>query len=90
MRLLITADLHFRFHWFRWLIGQAPDFDLICIAGDPLDTRSWRLGLTTISARSMRGEFLGKFLEVSEHYAELVHNITDACEVEVSGDSFTR
>jgi predicted phosphodiesterase len=37
MKLLITADLHFRIHWFRWLIEQAPDFDLICIAGDLLD-----------------------------------------------------
>jgi predicted MPP superfamily phosphohydrolase len=37
MRLLITADLHFRLHWFRWLITQAPDFDLVCIAGDLLD-----------------------------------------------------
>jgi Calcineurin-like phosphoesterase len=37
MKLLITADLHFCLHWFRWLIEQAPDFDLICIAGDLLD-----------------------------------------------------
>src|ERR1700676_5136617 len=37
MRLLITADPHFRLHWFRWLIEQAPDFDLVCIAGDLLD-----------------------------------------------------
>jgi Icc-related predicted phosphoesterase len=37
MRLLLTADLHFRLHWVRWLIEQAPDFDLICIAGDLLD-----------------------------------------------------
>jgi DNA repair exonuclease SbcCD nuclease subunit len=37
MKLLITADLHFRLHWFRWLIEQAPDFDLVCIAGDLLD-----------------------------------------------------
>jgi hypothetical protein len=37
MKLLITADLHFRLHWFRWLIEQAPNFDLICIAGDLLD-----------------------------------------------------
>jgi predicted phosphodiesterase len=37
MRLLLTADLHFRLHWIRWLIEQAPDFDLICIAGDLLD-----------------------------------------------------
>jgi len=37
VRLLLTADLHFRLHWFRWLIVQAPDFDLVCIAGDLLD-----------------------------------------------------
>jgi Icc-related predicted phosphoesterase len=37
MKLLLTADLHFRPHWFRWLIEQAPDFDLVCIAGDLLD-----------------------------------------------------
>jgi Icc-related predicted phosphoesterase len=37
MKLLLTADLHFRIHWFRWLIDQAPDFDLVCIAGDLLD-----------------------------------------------------
>jgi Icc-related predicted phosphoesterase len=37
MKLLVTADLHFRLQWFRWLIEQAPDFDLICIAGDLLD-----------------------------------------------------
>jgi predicted MPP superfamily phosphohydrolase len=37
MRLLLTADLHFRVHWFRWLIEQAPSYDLVCIAGDLLD-----------------------------------------------------
>src|ERR1700733_3459368 len=37
MKLLVTADLHYRLHWFRWLIEQAPNFDLICIAGDLLD-----------------------------------------------------
>jgi hypothetical protein len=37
MKLLLTADLHFRLHWFRWLNEQAPDFDLVCIAGDLLD-----------------------------------------------------
>jgi Calcineurin-like phosphoesterase len=37
MRLLLTADLHFHIHWFHWLIQQAPDFDLVCIAGDLLD-----------------------------------------------------
>jgi Icc-related predicted phosphoesterase len=37
MKLLITADLHFRTRWLRSLIEQAPDFDLVCIAGDLLD-----------------------------------------------------
>ena len=37
MKLLFTADLHFRIHWFRWLIEQAPSYDLVCIAGDLLD-----------------------------------------------------
>jgi len=37
MKTLITADLHYREPWFRWLIEQAKDFDLVCIAGDLLD-----------------------------------------------------
>ena len=37
MELLITADLHFRLHWFQWLIEQGPSYDLVCIAGDLLD-----------------------------------------------------
>jgi Icc-related predicted phosphoesterase len=37
MKLLLTADLHFRTDWFRWLIGQAPNYGLVCIAGDLLD-----------------------------------------------------
>jgi Calcineurin-like phosphoesterase len=37
MKSLLTADLHFRIDWFRWLIGQAPNYDLVCIAGDLLD-----------------------------------------------------
>jgi Icc-related predicted phosphoesterase len=37
MKLLITADFHFRVYWFGWLIEQAGDFDLVCIAGDLLD-----------------------------------------------------
>jgi predicted MPP superfamily phosphohydrolase len=37
MKLLLTADLHFRIHWFHWLIAQAPRYDLVCIAGDLLD-----------------------------------------------------
>lgn len=37
MKILITADLHYREHWFRWLTEQAANYDLICIAGDLLD-----------------------------------------------------
>jgi hypothetical protein len=37
MKLLLTADLHFRSHWFRWLIKQAANYDLVCIASDLLD-----------------------------------------------------
>src|SRR5262249_46597808 len=37
MKILITADLHYRENWFRWLLTRAGDCDLICIAGDLLD-----------------------------------------------------
>src|SRR6202035_5781249 len=37
MKILLTADLHFRTDWFHWLIEQAPSYDLVCIAGDLLD-----------------------------------------------------
>jgi Icc-related predicted phosphoesterase len=37
MKILLTADLHFRPKWFDWLIGESAKFDLMCIAGDLLD-----------------------------------------------------
>jgi predicted phosphodiesterase len=37
MKILVSADVHYRSRWFHWLIEQAANFDLICIAGDPLD-----------------------------------------------------
>ena len=37
MKIFITADLHYREHWFRWLIQQGASYDLVCIAGDPSD-----------------------------------------------------
>jgi DNA repair exonuclease SbcCD nuclease subunit len=37
MKILITADLHYREYWFQWLLGRAADCDLICLAGDLLD-----------------------------------------------------
>ena len=37
MKIFITADLHYREQWFRWLLNRAGDCDLVCIAGDLLD-----------------------------------------------------
>jgi predicted phosphohydrolase len=37
MRVLITADLHYRRKWFEWLIREATQFDAVFIAGDFLD-----------------------------------------------------
>jgi DNA repair exonuclease SbcCD nuclease subunit len=37
MKILVSADLHYRSHWFHWLSERAANFDLICIAGDLLD-----------------------------------------------------
>jgi DNA repair exonuclease SbcCD nuclease subunit len=37
MKILITADLHYRGHWFRWLAEQGGNYDLVFIAGDLLD-----------------------------------------------------
>jgi len=37
MKVLLTADLHFRLDWSRWLIEQAPNHDLVCIVADLLD-----------------------------------------------------
>ena len=37
MKILLTADLHYRLPWFQWLIDQAPKYDLVCVAGDFLD-----------------------------------------------------
>lgn len=35
MKVLLISDLHFR--WFDWVRAQAPQFDLVAIAGDLLD-----------------------------------------------------
>jgi Icc-related predicted phosphoesterase len=43
MKILVTADVHFRSRWFHKLVDQAPNFDLICIAGDLLDMFSGEL-----------------------------------------------
>ena len=36
MKILITADFHYREQWFR-LLSRAPEWDLVCIAGHLLD-----------------------------------------------------
>jgi predicted MPP superfamily phosphohydrolase len=37
VKVLLTADLHYRPDWFRWLEEEAHKYPLICIAGDLLD-----------------------------------------------------
>jgi len=37
MRLLLTAELHYRLAWFKWLEAQAVHYDAIVICGDLLD-----------------------------------------------------
>jgi predicted MPP superfamily phosphohydrolase len=37
MKVLLTADLHFRLHWLKWLIEEGAGYDLVCVAGDLLD-----------------------------------------------------
>jgi Icc-related predicted phosphoesterase len=51
MKVLLTADLHFRMDWFRWLIAQAPRYDLVCLAGDVLDM--FNVKLTKEQAREV-------------------------------------
>jgi Icc-related predicted phosphoesterase len=37
MRILLTSDLHYRLRQYDWLIGAAPSFDAVVIAGDHID-----------------------------------------------------
>jgi hypothetical protein len=37
MRLLLTAELHYRLSWFKWLEAQAVHYEVIAICGDLLD-----------------------------------------------------
>src|SRR5579863_10021428 len=36
MRLLLTAELHYRIPWFKWLEAQAVHYETIAICGDLL------------------------------------------------------
>jgi Icc-related predicted phosphoesterase len=64
MRLLLTADLHYRIHWFRWLIEEASNFDLVCIAGDLLDM--FRFETRTEQSREIAN--LGRLRSSSESW----------------------
>jgi Icc-related predicted phosphoesterase len=37
MRILLTSDLHYKLRQYDWLIGAAPHFDAVVIAGDHID-----------------------------------------------------
>jgi Icc-related predicted phosphoesterase len=39
MRILLTSDLHYRLRQYDWLIGAAPRFDAVVIAGDHIDAQ---------------------------------------------------
>lgn len=40
MKVLVVADLHYSLPQFDWLLGEAPKFDLVIVAGDLLDVGS--------------------------------------------------
>lgn len=40
MRCLVVADIHYSLRQFDWLVGEAPHFDLVVIAGDLLEIAS--------------------------------------------------
>lgn len=40
MRILLVSDLHYALPQFDWVVGRAPHFDLVVLAGDQLDISS--------------------------------------------------
>jgi Icc-related predicted phosphoesterase len=40
MRCLVVADLHYALQQYDWVVAVAPEFDVVIIAGDHLDTSS--------------------------------------------------
>lgn len=52
MRVLLTSDLHYRLRQYDWLIGAAPRFDVVVIAGDHVDQFSSLPGAVQIAALS--------------------------------------
>src|ERR1700735_3858091 len=40
MRILLVSDLHYSLPQLDWVVGAAPEFDLVVVAGDSLSIRS--------------------------------------------------
>ena len=40
MRILLVSDLHYALRQFDWVVANAPEFDLVVLAGDQLDISS--------------------------------------------------
>ena len=40
MRILLVSDLHYSLPQFDWVVGAAPGFDLVVVAGDSLNIAS--------------------------------------------------
>jgi Icc-related predicted phosphoesterase len=49
MRLLLVSDLHYTLRQFDWVVGAAPAFDVIAVAGDHLDIAA----TTSLSAQTI-------------------------------------
>src|SRR6476620_5808495 len=41
MRALVVSDLHYALRAFDWVVANADDYDLVVVAGDMLDIRSY-------------------------------------------------
>lgn len=52
MKILLTSDLHYRLRQYDWLLGAAPDFDAVVIAGDHIDAFSTVPSAVQIAALS--------------------------------------
>jgi predicted phosphodiesterase len=50
MRVLLTSDLHYELRQYDWLIGAAPRFDAVVVAGDHLDAFGAVPGAVQIAA----------------------------------------
>lgn len=52
MRILLASDLHYKLRQYDWLVGAAPRFDAVVVAGDHIDTVSTVPGAVQVAALS--------------------------------------